>query len=313
MPVINPVYTTQPGQPQPSGLSSSNHHNHNTMQPPPIIPPVMQSNSLPPQQQQYPGNTGMYQSQYNPGIGAPLAGVRNYVPPQQNQAPPPAVSSLTNSFPPPMNSTPAVLPTTTGGITSSSNRYPNPNPMLPPQPPPSQQHQSQQQPMQNQYAQQLHQQPHQPSAYLTQQTPQRPGGDGYVISGQPINPSNLYPNIPTALTNNNYPQQPQPHVPNQQIQPPMGGGGLPVNSHQQQNSYPNHPQQNNQHAYNNGGVAQLSSQMNNMTVSQGFNKMWGIEHADLLKTRQVLPPEGVKSPDIRFQHEYMNHVNCSPE
>lgn len=293
MPAINPVYTTQPGQ-QPSPHPSNNQ---NIMQPPPVAPVMQTNHGMPasqPQQQQYPGGGG-YPQLYP---GAPTNNISGsqqpYGAPQhQNPVPP----TSTNPF---INSTPS-LQARSGGITSSNNRYPNPNPMLPPQPPPAQQPQVQ--PIQNQYAQQ--QQPYPSSA------PQQ--RDGYVISGQPVNPSNLYPNIPTALTNNNYPQQPL--VPPQpQMQQPMsgGGGGLPINSHQN-NSYPNHPQ-NNQHAYNNGGVPQLTSQMNNMSVTQqGFNKLWGIDHADLLKTRQVLPPEGVKSPEIRFQHDYMNHVNCSPE
>lgn len=292
MPVINPMYTTQPGQPQPPFQTSQQQQN---MQPPPVVPVMQtQANSFPPQQHAAPAAGATFPAQFPQAASVGSLGSQ-----QQPQVAPPV---STNPFFTTMNLTPTPPQPSTGGIyTSSSSRYPNP--MLPPQLPVQQQ----QQPQQNQYVQQ------QQSPYPTPApAPQRPQGN-YVISGQPVNPSNLYPSIPSAVTNNNYPQVPlgpqqQPSV---QHPPGAGGGGLSLNSHHH-NSYP-HPQHN-QHSYNNGGVAQISAGMNNMSIAQqGFNKLWGIDHADLLKTRQILPPDGVKPPEVRFQHEYMNHVNCSPE
>ncbi|ODM90506.1 Protein transport protein Sec24A [Orchesella cincta] len=260
----------------PAGNPLFNHHQfaeQNTMMQPPIVPPPQQQPGMyaPPQVPQ----GGGYQQG---GGGAP-----NTNNPFQNhqQHHQPHIPLVQQPPPPP----PAAAP---GGITSSSNRYP-PNPALQPQ----------------NYAQP----PPVPGSYLPPQ--QAPAPQRYVISGQPVNPSNIYPTIPSpgAPLPNNYS--------NQQQQPPQQYQNLnqaPLPNSHNQNQYV--PPQNQQHAYNNGGVGvnQVTGGLNSMSITQqGFNKLWGTDHADLLKTRQVLPPEGVKSPEIRFQHEYMNHVNCSPD
>uniref|UniRef100_A0A1B6M3Q4 Uncharacterized protein n=1 Tax=Graphocephala atropunctata TaxID=36148 RepID=A0A1B6M3Q4_9HEMI len=62
-----------------------------------------------------------------------------------------------------------------------------------------------------------------------------------------------------------------------------------------------------------GSMDGLTSQMAGMTVQQGFNKLWGMDTVDLLKSRDVLPKDKIEPPAIRLQHELYEAANCSSE
>ncbi|CAH0392823.1 unnamed protein product [Bemisia tabaci] len=47
-------------------------------------------------------------------------------------------------------------------------------------------------------------------------------------------------------------------------------------------------------------------------VQGGMNKGWGMEICDLLKTRDILPPEHEDPPPIKLQQELLSSLNCSP-
>lgn len=62
------------------------------------------------------------------------------------------------------------------------------------------------------------------------------------------------------------------------------------------------------------GMDGLSQQMSNLNVTQaGFNKLWGMDTVDLLKTRDILPREKLEPPPIRLHHELYEASNCSPD
>lgn len=48
-------------------------------------------------------------------------------------------------------------------------------------------------------------------------------------------------------------------------------------------------------------------------VSQGFNKLWGMENYDLLQTINILPPSKIPAPKILLGNETLNSANCSGE
>ncbi|KAK9503305.1 hypothetical protein O3M35_011905 [Rhynocoris fuscipes] len=63
-----------------------------------------------------------------------------------------------------------------------------------------------------------------------------------------------------------------------------------------------------------GSPDDLANQMGSLNVTQaGYNKLWGREAVDLLKSREILPPTRVEAPSIRLPQEYYESSNCSPE
>ncbi|XP_054261293.1 protein transport protein Sec24A-like isoform X2 [Macrosteles quadrilineatus] len=199
--------------------------------------------------------------------------------------------------------------------TQPSNKYPQPPNIIPQQP-----NQISQQP--NQFSQPPNKYPQPPNKY-----PQ---------------PPNKYPQPPNPISQQPQPISQQPNqfsqLPNQFSQPPNQFGQQPPNPPQYQynnvnsttqpqyaaSGYPQQPQQiGNQ--YNKrypqmpgtyqqpGPVDGLTSQLNTMSVQQGFNKLWGMDTVDLLKCRDLLPKEKIDPPAVRLQHELYEAANCSPE
>ncbi|VVC42428.1 Hypothetical protein CINCED_3A010523 [Cinara cedri] len=54
-------------------------------------------------------------------------------------------------------------------------------------------------------------------------------------------------------------------------------------------------------------------EQNASVVQQGFAKTWGHDNVDLLKSRDVLPSDGVQPAEIKLPQGYANCDNCSPD
>ncbi|XP_044749387.1 protein transport protein Sec24A [Coccinella septempunctata] len=58
---------------------------------------------------------------------------------------------------------------------------------------------------------------------------------------------------------------------------------------------------------------QYQAQYGQNVVSQGFNKLWGMENYDLLQTINILPAGKIPPPKILLGNEILNSANCSGE
>lgn len=58
----------------------------------------------------------------------------------------------------------------------------------------------------------------------------------------------------------------------------------------------------------------LANQMSHLSVAQyGYNKLWGRDAIDLLKSRDILPQTRVEPPPIRLPQEFYESSKCSPD
>jgi hypothetical protein len=187
--------------------------------------------------------------------------------------------------------------------------YPPPLTQQQPPPPPH--------PQQQQYQQVP---PHRPppiaapanSANYPQQPAVVPATATQNFHHQPHQPLQQYPQQQNNAhpLNNSYPQQYLPPQQSQQQQQYPPSAQYPPVQHQPQ-SYQQQQQQNYNGNYANGALA---GEFGNLSVSNsGFNKLWGIEYVDLLKQRQILPPNGVQPPDIRHSNEFWKDKGANPE
>ncbi|XP_050423088.1 protein transport protein Sec24B [Adelges cooleyi] len=144
------------------------------------------------------------------------------------------------------------------------------------------------------------------------------------LQNSQYNPTNITAMPPTLPSG--YNQQTQ-----QQMLPPSYNNQLQGNS-QLQSAYPTQnvqltskgfSQPNNmgysgQTAYQQSAVGQAqqgyyNQDRNPSVVQQGFASSWGYDTVDLLKTRDILPGDGVQPPDIKLPQGYANCDNCSPD
>ncbi|KAJ8911346.1 hypothetical protein NQ315_014190 [Exocentrus adspersus] len=79
---------------------------------------------------------------------------------------------------------------------------------------------------------------------------------------------------------------------------------------QSQSTYPGHLQ----NTYNQPHTTHRPLQSEYQGVTQsGFNKMWGMEHCDLLQIPNILPEVKEPPPQISLGHEVFDQANCSPD
>uniref|UniRef100_A0A2H8TWN2 Protein transport protein Sec24B n=2 Tax=Melanaphis sacchari TaxID=742174 RepID=A0A2H8TWN2_9HEMI len=126
---------------------------------------------------------------------------------------------------------------------------------------------------------------------------------------------------PNPLSSNNYynqvegignVQQPQSSNPNLQL----ASKGYPPQNNTGFSSQTNYQQPNallRQQGFNNQQQEQYRPELNSSVVQQGFSKTWGYDNLDLLKSRDVLPGDGVQPPEIKLPQGYANCDNCSPD
>ncbi|KAF7996308.1 hypothetical protein HCN44_001940 [Aphidius gifuensis] len=111
-----------------------------------------------------------------------------------------------------------------------------------------------------------------------------------------VSSSSLPP--PPMQKNNNLPPQ-------QNYQKPMSNIPLDNIPKRYPTTYPN--------AYPND-MNQMTNQMKTMSVTQsGFNEIWGNQTVDLLQCRNLLPAEKVEPPKIKFNQDFFDNSNCSPD
>uniref|UniRef100_A0A2S2PJE3 Protein transport protein Sec24A n=1 Tax=Schizaphis graminum TaxID=13262 RepID=A0A2S2PJE3_SCHGA len=161
-----------------------------------------------------------------------------------------------------------------------------------------------------------------------------------LISSQPItmnSPSNLStvpPNVnqqsqmlgthmlpPNPLSSNNFYNQvegignvQQPQSSNHNVQ--LASKGYPPQNNMGFSSQTNYQQPNalhRQQGFHNQQQDQYRPEQNPSVVQQGFSKTWGYDNLDLLKSRDVLPGDGVHPPEIKLPQGYANCDNCSPD
>uniref|UniRef100_A0A0A9X976 Protein transport protein Sec24A n=4 Tax=Lygus hesperus TaxID=30085 RepID=A0A0A9X976_LYGHE len=104
--------------------------------------------------------------------------------------------------------------------------------------------------------------------------------------------------------------------PNQPISRPIEPYNQPQYqnyNYQQQNNAVNHGAYNQQQQGYYPGPDDLANSMAGMSVNAGYNKLWGREAVDLLKSKDILPQPKVEPPRIRLSQEYFDAANCSPE
>ncbi|XP_075232857.1 protein transport protein Sec24AB isoform X2 [Lycorma delicatula] len=102
---------------------------------------------------------------------------------------------------------------------------------------------------------------------------------------------------------NQYPQYASQNAPIQS-QPHNTGG-----PYQGLSRYPNMP-----HGHGGAVMDTLTNQLRGTSVTQdGFNKLWGMDTYDLLKTRELLPKDRIEAPHVRLNPELFDAANCSPE
>ncbi|XP_046665553.1 protein transport protein Sec24A-like isoform X1 [Homalodisca vitripennis] len=253
---------------------------------------------------------------------SPVPSSNNQFTQHANQFKPPTplqhVSSQGPRLPIQTSRPPYQFPQLPNQISQSSEQIPPSSNKLPPAPEqtlpnhtmPQPQHQFTQSsyqytPPQNQFSQpqnQINQPPSQffkPPNQMPQsqnQFAQPPGQYPHQMSpGQPPHLQTQYPNS-TSTPTPGYQQPPMQQIPNQ------------FNKR-----YPQMPQ-NPGYQQQPGSIDGLTPQLAGMTVvQQGFNKLWGMDTVDLLKSRDVLPKEKVEPPAVRLQHELYEAANCSPE
>lgn len=131
--------------------------------------------------------------------------------------------------------------------------------------------------------------------------------------------TNMLP--PNPLSSNNYYNQvegnvnvQQPQSSNQNVQ--LAPKGYPPQSNMGFSSQINYQQPNTLHGhqgYHNQQQDQYRPEQNPSVVQQGFAKTWGYDNLDLLKSRDVLPGDGVQPPEIKLPQGYANCDNCSPD
>ncbi|XP_050058560.1 mucin-12 isoform X1 [Aphis gossypii] len=119
---------------------------------------------------------------------------------------------------------------------------------------------------------------------------------------------------PNPLTSNNYYNQvegigniQQPQSSNHNVQ--LATKGYPPQNNMGFSSQTNYQQPN---------VLQRQQDpyrpdQNPSVLQQGFSKTWGYDNLDLLKSRDVLPGDGVQPPEIKLPQGYANCDNCSPD
>lgn len=81
----------------------------------------------------------------------------------------------------------------------------------------------------------------------------------------------------------------------------------PPNYADQYNNSYHHQQPPPQYVYNNSSGTQTS------VVNNDFNKLWGTESVDLIKSKNVLPPSKICPPPVKLHEDYLDNVNCSPD
>uniref|UniRef100_A0A2S2Q3L3 Protein transport protein Sec24A n=1 Tax=Sipha flava TaxID=143950 RepID=A0A2S2Q3L3_9HEMI len=162
-----------------------------------------------------------------------------------------------------------------------------------------------------------------------------------MLSQPPMNLSSNLPSIPPSinqqsqklgsqvypsnLPSNNYYNQSQGNINVQQSQPPtllqgqnvqLPSKGYPLQSNMGLSSQINYQQPNTnlgQQGFLNQQQDPYKTEQNSTTVQQGFAKTWGYDNLDLLKSRDVLPGDGVQPPEIKLPQGYANCDNCSQD
>lgn len=139
-------------------------------------------------------------------------------------------------------------------------------------------------------------------------------GYSQVNRGGVVNSGQMYRNFPVppmgvsgpTQQNNNFQQQ-QQQRPNIPSHPPFNSyvqnqfANVPLN--QVPNRYPNYTT-----------TTTASTPQNNYSVSRdGFNKLWGTEHYDLLQMPNILPSTKIQPPKINLGQEFLDAANCSPD
>ncbi|BES93297.1 Sec23/Sec24 beta-sandwich domain [Nesidiocoris tenuis] len=156
----------------------------------------------------------------------------------------------------------------------------------------------QQQPYQIQPPQFQAQQQYQPTAYSIGPPPMMQQPQPVGLQGPPLKQYSAEQHVSRPIEPyNTMPSQPQYQNHNQ---------------YQQQNNIANHSGYNNKQNYY-PGPDDLANTMAGMSVNSGYNKLWGREAIDLLKSRDILPQPKVEPPKIRLAQEYFESANCSPE
>jgi hypothetical protein len=126
---------------------------------------------------------------------------------------------------------------------------------------------------------------------------------------------------PNPLPSNNYYNQvegnvnvKQPQSSSQNAQ--LASKGYPPQSNMGFSSQMNYQQPSALHGhqgYHNQQQDQFRPEQNPSVLQQGFAKAWGYDNLDLLKSRDVLPVDGVHPPEIKLPQGYANCDNCSPD
>lgn len=129
----------------------------------------------------------------------------------------------------------------------------------------------------------------------------------YMLPPNSLSSSNYY----NQVEGNRNAQQPQSSSQNVQSAskgyPPQSNMGFSSQINYQQ------PTLHGQQGFHNQQQDQYRAEQNPSVVQQGFAKTWGYDNLDLLKSRDVLPSDGVQPPEIKLPQGYANCDNCSPD
>ncbi|XP_018326944.1 protein transport protein Sec24A [Agrilus planipennis] len=126
---------------------------------------------------------------------------------------------------------------------------------------------------------------------------------------------NRYPTqVGQKISDTNYPVPP----PGQPLQPnftshlePAQNIPIPLNSNapasQAKFNYNTPPTQYNQQR------VPISQNYPSLSITQGFNKLWGHENVDLLQTPNILPQTKIEPPKVSLGQDFLDAANCSPD